>query len=203
MDPASKRGFHCRDLKQGASICSLSLFFTGWLNRGGSFLKISRVHYARFLTQAAVIAAVYTVLTLVFAPISYGESMIQIRVSEMLTVLPFYTPAAIPGLFVGVLISNLFSPVGAIDVILGSLATLLAAWLSYRMPNKWLVPIPPIAVNGLIIGGMLHYVYQFPLLLTILSITIGQIVSCYALGGILIAVLEKTKQHLFPNSDQA
>lgn len=162
----------------------------------------SRFNYSRFLAQAALIAAVYTVLTLAFAPLSYGESMIQVRVSEMLTILPYYTPAAIPGLFIGVIISNLFSPVGAIDVILGSLATLLAAYLSYRIKNKWLVPVPPIAVNGLVIGGMLHYVYNFPLLLSILSITIGQILSCYILGGILMASIERTKQYIFPKHNR-
>jgi uncharacterized membrane protein len=73
----------------------------------------SRIKYTRFLSQAAVIAAVYTVLTLAFAPLSYGESMIQVRISEMLTILPYYTSAAIPGLFIGVIVSNLFSPVGA------------------------------------------------------------------------------------------
>ncbi len=152
----------------------------------------------RFLVQAAVIAAIYTVLTLVFAPVAYGESLIELRVSEMLTVLPFYTPAAIPGLFIGVILSNVFSPMGAVDVIFGSLATLLAAYLSYKAPNKWLALLPPVVINGLVIGGMLHYVYKFPLLLSILSITAGQILSCYILGGILMAVLEKTKQHLFP-----
>ncbi|NLC43794.1 MAG: QueT transporter family protein [Clostridiales bacterium] len=155
----------------------------------------------RFLVQAAVIAAIYTVLTLVFAPISYGEGLIELRVSEMLTVLPFYTPAAIPGLFLGVILSNMFSPMGAVDVIFGSLATLLAAYLSYKAPSKWMAPIPPIVINGLVIGGMLHYVYSFPLLISILSITIGQVFSCYVLGGILMVVLERTKQHLFPDGD--
>lgn len=164
-------------------------------------MKKSRGNHTRFLTQTAAIAAVYTVLTVAFAPLSYGESMIQVRISEMLTILPFYSPAAIPGLFIGVIISNLFSPVGAIDVVLGSLATLIAAYLSYRMRSKWLVPIPPIVVNGLVIGGMLHYVYHFPLALSILSVTAGQIISCYALGSILMAALEKTKQYLFPNLD--
>ena len=163
-------------------------------------MKSTRISYIRFLAQAAAIAAVYTVLTLVFAPISYGESMIQVRISEMLTVLPFYTPAAIPGLFVGVVISNLFSPVGAIDVVLGSLATLLAAWLSYKMPGRWLVPIPPILVNGLVVGGMLHYVYHFPLLLSIISLTVGQVVSCYILGGFLMIALDKVGHHLFPSN---
>ncbi len=155
----------------------------------------------RFMVQAAVIAAIYVVLTIVFAPISYGESMIELRVSEMLTVLPFYTPAAIPGLFLGVIISNIFSPVGALDVVFGSLATLIAAYLSYKMPRKILVPIPPILVNGLVIGGMLHYVYNFPLMLSILSITAGQLVSCYGLGMILMVVLDKYRKYLFPEYD--
>src|SRR5690606_35385730 len=136
-----------------------------------------RFRRTRFIAQASLIAAVYTVITLVFAPISYGESMIQIRISEMFTVLPYYTPAAVPGLFIGVIVSNLFSPVGAVDVIFGSLATLIAAYLSYRTKNKWLVPVPPIVVNGLVIGGMLHFVYNFPLYLSVLSVTIGQIIS--------------------------
>ena len=160
-------------------------------------MKNKNFNYTRYLTQAAAIAAIYTVLTLVFAPLSYGEGMVEVRISEMLTVLPYYTPAAIPGLFVGVIISNLFSPVGAVDVVLGSLATLIAAWLTYKMPKKALAPLPPVVANGLIIGGMLHYVYKFPLLFSILSVTAGQIVSCYVLGGILMMMLEKVKSHLF------
>jgi uncharacterized membrane protein len=152
----------------------------------------------RFLVQAAVIAAIYVVLTLVFAPISYGETLIEFRISEMLTVLPFYTPAAIPGLFIGVLISNLFSPVGAIDVVLGSLATLIAALLSYKMPKKALVPLPPVVINGLVIGGMLHYVYHFPLAISILSVTAGQAVVCYGLGTVLMLALDKYRKYLFP-----
>jgi uncharacterized membrane protein len=163
-------------------------------------LYLSRRNYTHFLVQAAAIAAIYVVLTLVFAPLSYGESMVEIRISEMLTILPFYIPAAIPGLFIGVIISNLFSPVGAIDVVVGSLATLLAAFLTRRMPNKWLAPVPPILINGLVIGGMLHYVYKFPLLMSILSITAGQVISCYILGGLLILTLERFKNHLFPES---
>ena len=157
-----------------------------------------RFRRTRFIAQASLIAAVYTVITLVFAPISYGESMIQIRISEMFTVLPYYTPAAVPGLFIGVIVSNLFSPGGAVDVIFGSLATLIAAYLSYRTKNKWLVPVPPIVVNGLVIGGMLHFVYNFPLYLSVLSGTIGQIISCYGAGGILMLALDKTKQYIFP-----
>ena len=154
----------------------------------------------RFLVQAAAIAAIYVVLTLIFAPVSYGESLIEFRISEMLTVLPFYTPAAVPGLFVGALLSNLFSPVGSIDVFLGSLASLIAAFLSYKMPKKALVPLPPVVVNGLIIGGMLHYVNHFPFLLSVLSVMIGQTVTCYGLGTILIRVLDRYGKYLFPET---
>lgn len=160
-------------------------------------MKQKDLNPTRFLVQAAVIAAVYTVITFVFAPIGYGESMIELRVSEMLTVLPYYTAAAVPGLFLGVILSNLFSPMGTVDVVFGSLATLLAAYLTYKAPKKWMAAIPPVVINGLVIGVMLHLVYNFPLWLSILSITAGQFVSCYILGGILMAVLEKIKQHLF------
>ena len=151
----------------------------------------------RYLVHASIIAAIYVVLTLVFAPISYGETLIQIRISEALTVLPFFTPAAIPGLFIGCIISNLFSPVGAIDAVVGSLATLLAAYLSYKMPKKFLVPLPPVIINGLVVGAMLHYVYKFPLGLSIISVTIGQIVACYGLGLVVLFVLDKYKKQLF------
>ena len=129
----------------------------------------------RFLVQAAAIAAIYVVLTLLFSPISFGESLIEFRVSEMLTVLPFYTPAAIPGLFIGVLLSNLVSPVGPIDVVL------------------------PVLVNGVIIGGMLHYVYHFPLWISVLSVMFGQVVTCYGLGTVLMLVLDKYSKYLFPS----
>ncbi len=151
----------------------------------------------QYLVQAAVIAAIYVVLTLIFAPISYGATMIQVRISEVLTILPFFTPAAIPGLFIGCIIANLFSPVGALDVVVGSLATLLAAYLSYRMPKKEWVPLPPVLVNGLVIGTLLHYVLDFPLLLSIASVTAGQVISCYFLGYPLLLVINKYKKHIF------
>ena len=96
----------------------------------------------KYLTHAAIIAAVYVVLTIIFAPISYGQ--VQVRISEALTVLPYFTPAAIPGLFIGCIIANIYGGAGIIDIIFGSLATLFAAFLSYKMPKKYLVPLPPI-----------------------------------------------------------
>ncbi|RKD22142.1 Uncharacterized membrane protein [Caminicella sporogenes DSM 14501] len=151
----------------------------------------------KFLIQASVIAAIYAVLTIVFAPISYGE--IQIRISEALTILPYFTPAAILGLFVGCLIANLLSPVGILDIIFGSLASLIAAYLSYKMPKKWLVPLPPVIVNGIIIGLLLKYAYGIPLPLILLMayVSVGQIIACYGLGYPLMSILEKYKKKIF------
>jgi len=91
-----------------------------------------------FLVQAALIAAVYVVLTLVFAPFSYGE--IQVRISEALTILPFFTPAAIPGLFVGCILANLLGGAIPLDIAFGSIATLIGAVFTYKLrnSNKWL-----------------------------------------------------------------
>lgn len=108
---------------------------------------------ARKITVIAMLAAVYATITLAVAPISYG--LVQFRISEIMTVLPFLTPLAIPGLFLGALTANLFSPVGFYDVLFGSLASLIAAWLTSKMPNRWLAPLPPVLVNALIIGILL------------------------------------------------
>ena len=86
----------------------------------------------RKITTIALIASIYAVVTWAVAPLSYGP--IQLRISEILTVLPFITPLAVPGIFIGVVVANLLSPVGIFDIIFGSLASLLAAWLTAKMP---------------------------------------------------------------------
>lgn len=149
----------------------------------------------RYLVDAAFIAAVYAVLTIAFAPLSYGQ--IQVRFAEALTILPFFTPAAIPGLFVGCIVANFFGPGGIIDIIFGSGATLLAAYLSYKMPAKWLVPLPPVIANGIIIGYMLNYLYQLPLLVTIGWVALGELISCYIIGYPLLLLLEKYREKIF------
>ena len=149
----------------------------------------------KFLTQAAAIAALYAVLTIIFQPISFLQT--QLRISEVLTVLPIFTPAAIPGLFAGCLVSNLFSPVGILDVVFGSLATLAAAFLSYKMPKKYLVPLPPVLVNGVVIGFLLNYVLGLPLIPAMLWVALGQALVCYLLGYPLILLLEKLKNRVF------
>ena len=124
-----------------------------------------------FLTQAAMIAAIYVVLTFVFAPISFGE--VQIRISEMLTVLPVFTPAAIPGLFVGCLIGNITGGGLLPDVIFGSLATLIGAVGTYylRNSNRLFAVLPPIVANICIVPFVLRYAYGVVLPIPFLMLT--------------------------------
>ena len=155
--------------------------------------------YVLFLAQAAMIAAIYVVLTIVLAPISYGE--VQLRVSEALTILPVFTPAAIPGLFVGCFLGNLLGGCVLPDLIFGSLATLLGAigtWL-LRGHNKYLAPLPPIISNVLIVPFVLRYAYQIALPIPILmgTVGIGEVLSCGVLGMSLRVGLERYKEKLF------
>lgn len=146
----------------------------------------------KFIVQAAVIAAVYAALTLILMPISYGP--MQARLSEALTVLPFFTPAAIPGLFVGCLIANMVGPYGPADMIFGSSATLVAALCSYYLRKRpLLVPLPPVIANGVIIGSMLYYVYKVPLPLyaNMLWVALGELIACYIIGYPLLKLLQK------------
>lgn len=143
-----------------------------------------------------MIAAIYTLLTILFAPFSYG--MIQVRVSEMLMVLPYFTVAAVPGLFVGCLIANIYGGLGLPDIVFGSLATLLSALAVRRMPSKYLVPLPPVVINALVIGFVLHYVLNVPLLAAMAWVAAGQVVACYGLGLPFLLYLEKRGYILDP-----
>ena len=145
-----------------------------------------------------MISAIYVVLTVVFAPFGFGE--VQIRISEALTVLPMFTPAAIPGLFIGCLISNILGGAIVLDVIFGSIATLLGAVGSYLLRhNKKLVPIPPIMANVLIVPFVLKIGYGVPLpiWLMMISIGLGEIISCGILGSMLMRVLDSYKKVIF------
>lgn len=149
----------------------------------------------RFLIQAAVIGAIYASLTILLMPYSYG--MMQVRVSEALTILPYFTPAAIPGLFIGCLISNIVGGYGLLDIVFGSTATLLAAILTYKIKVKFLAPLPPVVMNALIVGGFLSYILGAGLLVTMAWVGLGQLIACYGIGYPLIKVLEKYKGKLF------
>ena len=146
----------------------------------------------RYLIQASAIAAVYAVLTLVLHPFSYN--LMPVRVSEALTILPMFTPAAIPGLFVGCLLANIIGPYGLADIVFGSLTTLIAAFASYKLRNKpLLVPLPPVIANAVIIGGMLHYVFGVPVPLwsCMLWVGLGELIACYGIGYPLMKYLKR------------
>ena len=152
-----------------------------------------------FITQAALIAAIYVVLVFVFKPISFSN--IQIRIAEALTILPFFTPAAIPGLTIGCLLGNFLGGADILDITFGTLATLLGATGSYLLRrSKFLVPLSPIVSNTLIIPWVLRYAYGLVLPIPIMMATvgIGEVLSCGVLGFFLLIVLNKYRNVIFP-----
>lgn len=154
----------------------------------------------RFITHAAIIAAIYAVLTI--ATWEFSSLAIQVRVAEALCVLIYYTPAAVPGVFVGCLLANVFGG-SWIDIVFGSLATLIAALITGAIPKKlkYLYPLPTIVVNTLIIPFVLYFGYGVTsmgnatsmvavLALLALSIFIGETISCYVIGIPLMNALK-------------
>lgn len=143
------------------------------------------------ITYGAVIAAVYAVLTLVLAPISMGA--VQCRISEALTVLPLISGVAVPGLFVGCLIANIF--LGSIyDIVFGSLATLIAAVLTRRArKNKWIAMAFPVLINAVVVGGYIGLFLDNSMAVwfCMLTVGLGQAVACYGLGIPLYIFLKK------------
>lgn len=147
-----------------------------------------------FLTEAAVVAALYVVLTVVANALNLSTSPIQVRFSEALTILPYFTPAAVPGLSVGCVLANLLTGAALPDIVFGSLATLLGALGSYALRScKWLVPLPPVLANTIIVPFILRYGYGIsgPLWYFALTVGIGEIISCYLLGMLLLLALKK------------
>lgn len=152
------------------------------------------------LTQAAIIAALYIVLTFFANALGLANYAVQVRFSESLTILPYFTKAAIPGLFIGCLLSNILTGCALPDILFGSLATLLGSVITYAArKNKWLAPIGPILSNAVIIPFVLLYAYGIqPLWFSFVTVTAGEIISCGILGMLLLFTLEKYRRVLFP-----
>lgn len=163
---------------------------------------------AKYIAQAAVIAAIYAALTYAIQPIA--KDLFQLRVSEALNVLPYFTAAAVPGLFIGCILANFLIGAALPDIVFGSLATLVAALLarliSAKALSKWLVPLPAVVVNAVVVGWLLTYVYkafppdwQYPLLWCSVWVGLGQFAACYCIGMPLLIMLEK--HNIFKNSN--
>ncbi len=154
----------------------------------------------RYLTQGAIIAALYIVLTFIANALGLANGVIQVRFSEALTILPYFTPAAIPGLSIGCLLSNILTGCSIFDIVFGTLATLIGAIFTYLLRKyKFLAPIPPIVANVLIIPPVLKIAYGATDALPFLMFTVGlgEVISCGIFGMILLFALNKRRSAIF------
>jgi len=153
----------------------------------------------RELTFAAAVAALYVSLTLATYEFSFGTMMWQLRIAEALTILPIFSPVAIPGVFVGCIISNLFSPISTLDKIIGPLATGIAAVLTHLLRKKPLAAIaPPVLINAFVVGLALYLADIGPYWLMVGSVGLGQLAACYGLGLPLYYALRKLPENVLP-----
>ena len=155
------------------------------------------------ISTGAIVAALYASITVLFAFMSYYP--IQVRVSEALTLLPFIFPSAIWGLFIGCLIANIFGGLGVYDIFIGSILTLLAAYLTRlisRTKKPYLAPIPPILINGFGVSAYLVYLLHIlpeknimhlsPYFTTAIFIMVGEIIATYVIGlPVLLLIIRK------------
>lgn len=166
-----------------------------------------------WITQAAVIAAIYVVLTVFIAAFNLASGSIQIRISEALCILPYFTPAAIPGLWIGCVIANLVTGASIFDVVFGSLATLIGALGTYALrKHKFLCTLPPVIANAVIVPLVLIYAYGIPsvmlrgvdvtYLFNFVTVGFGEVVSVCVLGSILLRVFEKYRSIIFRQEDE-
>lgn len=154
------------------------------------------------MVLAAVIAAVYVALTLPLAPVSYGP--VQFRISEALTILPYFTPAAIPGVTLGCFLSNILMGAPLPDIVFGTMATMIGAFFSYRFrKHKYLVCVPPILSNALIIPWVLKFAYGVPDLVPVMMVTvgIGEVLAVGVLGNMLLLALERCGGMVFHQAE--
>lgn len=157
----------------------------------------------RYITGAAIIAAVYVVLTYITSILGLANGVIQCRLSEAMCILPVFIPAAVPGLFIGCIISNLLTGCIIVDIVFGSLATLLGAYgtlllVKYKV-KSCLYPLPTILSNAVILPFVLKYAYGFEgsILYFVVTVLLGEIISCGFLGMVLYYYLNKFAKFIF------
>ena len=151
------------------------------------------------ITYGAVIAAVYIALTIALGDLAKG--VIQVRVSEALCILAAFTPAAVPGLFVGCLLSNLILGCALPDIIFGSLATLIGAYGSYllRDKNRFLIPMPTVIANTIIVPLVLRFAYGMDdaMWFMVVTVFIGEVISAEIMGSVLYTTLKNKAKNIF------
>lgn len=145
----------------------------------------------RDIAWISMISALYVIITLIFAPISYGP--IQVRISEALTLLPFFDKRAIFALFIGCLVSNIFGGLGMYDIIFGSVFTLIAAFLTYKMKSIYMAGMPPVIINAFGVGLYLSLLFKLPYWTTVIYIGLGEFISVYGIGLPLFLYLSRRK----------
>lgn len=143
----------------------------------------------KYLTRGALIAGLYVIITYFLSPVSFGP--LQFRASEALAVLPILYPEAIPALFIGVLLSNIIGGLGLVDIIGGSLVTLLAAYGTYYFRDSFLAYLSPIVLNGFLISIYLHLLFEIPYWITVIQISVSEAVVVLLLGYPLVQVLKR------------
>ncbi|MBE6651514.1 MAG: QueT transporter family protein [Ruminococcaceae bacterium] len=151
----------------------------------------------RFIAEGAMVAALYVILTYISMTLGLDKGAIQCRLSEALTVLPVFFSSAVPGLFVGCVLSNLLTGCAIWDIVFGSLATLVAAIITSRIKkHKFLAPIPAIVANTVVVPPVLAYVYHVETALPLIALTvfIGEVISCGVFGSVVIYFLKKHKK---------
>lgn len=157
-----------------------------------------------YICQAAMIAAIYVVLTIFINAFGLANGAIQVRISEALCILPIFTPAAIPGLFVGCLLANTITGAVIFDVIFGSIATLIGAIGTYYLRNtKFVFTLPPVIANTIVVPLVLKYAYGLgdAYLYLVVTILIGEVLSICLLGMVLKAALWKERGYVFRQAD--
>ena len=153
------------------------------------------------LVYGAFIAALYAVLTMAIAPMSYG--VVQVRISEVLTIIPFFSSFSVLGLTIGCLTANLLSPIGILDIIFGTLATLVSAFLTYKIGKSsfkykiYLAPLPAVIINGIVVGILINISLPsgpMEYISAMLLIAFEEMLPCYVLGLPLLFLIDKNKK---------
>ncbi len=160
-----------------------------------------------FIVRAALIAAIYVVLTCFVSAIGLASGAIQVRVSEALTILPYFSASAIPGLFVGCILANLLTGAAVFDVVFGSIATLLGAVGTYLLrKHRFLCTLPPVIANMVIIPPMLRYGYglvmeyggrDWSIPFYMFTVGAGEVICCCMMGTVLLNALAKVRNVIF------